>query len=88
MAYEHIPAELRTPQLWLQYYLSPDLKKPEKKPRKHPCVKYATPGDRAANLRSLDYLLENRPAQKGVQRYVDKSEGFTYIDLDHVRNSL
>jgi hypothetical protein len=84
--YDNIPTELRKPALWLQYYLSPDPKKPGKKPRKHPCVKYATQQDRAANLRGLDYLLGNRPPQKGVQRYVEKSEGFTYIDLDHVRN--
>jgi hypothetical protein len=84
--YNNIPAELRKPALWLQYYLSPDPKKPGKKPRKHPCVKYATPEARAANLRSLDYLLENRPPQKGVQRYVDKAEGFTYIDIDRVHD--
>jgi len=83
--YNNIPEELRKPALWLQYYLSPDPKKPDKKPRKHPCVKYATPEARAANLRSLDYLLENRPPQKGMQRYVDKAEGFTYIDIDRVR---
>ncbi len=84
--YENIPTELRQPALWLQYYLSPDPKKPDKKPRKHPCVKYATVEDRNSNLRSLDYLLENRPPQKGVQRYVDKAEGFTYIDIDKVRD--
>ncbi len=44
--FENIPAELRQPALWLQYYLSPDPKKPDKKPRKHPEVKYATPEDR------------------------------------------
>jgi hypothetical protein len=83
--YDNIPEELRKPALWLQYYLSPDPKKPDKKPRKHPCVKYATQEARAENLRSLDYLLENRTPQKGVQRYVDKAEGFTYIDIDRVR---
>lgn len=86
--YNSIPAELRWPAAWLQYYLSPDPKKLDKKPRKHPCVKYGTPEDRKANLRSLDHLLENRTMYKngGVQRFVDKAEGFTYIDLDHVRD--
>ncbi|MGA2989333.1 MAG: AAA family ATPase, partial [Candidatus Korobacteraceae bacterium] len=87
-SYGNIPSELRTPKLWLQWYPERNPKKPGKKPRKHPCVKYATPADREANLRSLDYLLENRPKQKGggVQRYVEPSEPFTYIDIDHVRN--
>jgi len=86
--YEQIPAELRQPNLWLQYYLSPDPKKPGKKPRKHPEVKYASPEDRKANLRSLDYLIQNRRLAKngGYQRYIEPSEGFVYIDLDHVRN--
>lgn len=86
--FENIPAELRQPPLWLQYYLSPDPKKPDKKPRKHPCVKYATPEDRVANLRSLDYLLENRQLPKGGghQRYVQPNEGFVFIDLDHARD--
>lgn len=86
--FENIPAELRQPPLWLQYYLSPDPKKPDKKPRKHPCVKYATPEDRSANLRSLDYLLENRQLAKGggYQRYVQPNEGFIFIDLDHARD--
>lgn len=88
--YENIPQFLRQPKLWLQYYLSPDPKKPDKKPRKHPCVKFANAENRTANLRSLDYLIENREAPKnggGYQRYVDKAEGFTYIDLDHARNA-
>jgi hypothetical protein len=88
-AYEQIPAELRQPALWLQYYLSPDPKKPDKKPRKHPEVKYATPEDRQANLKSLEYLIQNRRLAKngGYQRYIDPQEGFVYIDLDHVRDS-
>jgi hypothetical protein len=86
-AFENIPQELRQPPLWVQYYLSPDPKNRDKKPRKHPCVKYATPDDRKANLRTLDYLLEKRTPQKGVQRYIEKSEGFTYVDIDHARNS-
>jgi hypothetical protein len=87
--YDNIPTELRQQPLWLQYYLSPDPKKPEKKPRKHPCVKYATPDDRTANLRSLDYLIANREAPKnggGYQRYVQPGEGFVFIDIDHVRD--
>lgn len=85
----NIPADIRWQPMWLQYYLSPDAKKPDKKPRKHPCVKYATAEDRVANLRSLDYLIENREAPKnggGYQRYVDKAEGFTYVDIDKARN--
>jgi hypothetical protein len=86
--YENIPAELRQPALWLQYYLSPDPKKPNKKPRKHPEVAYATDEDKSRNLKSLDYLIENRRLRKGggYQRYIDPQEGFVYIDLDHVRN--
>ena len=82
----NIPPELRTPPLWLQYYETRDPKKPDKKPGKHPCVKYSTPEYRKANLRPLDDLL-NRPKQAGYQRYVDKSEGFVYIDLDKVRSA-
>lgn len=87
--FENIPAELRQPPMWLQYYLSPDPKKPDKKPRKHPCVKYATAEDRAANLRSLDYLLENRQPAKGggYQRYVEPKEGLVFVDLDHARDA-
>lgn len=86
--YQNIPAELRQPALWLQYYLSHDLKRPDKKPRKHPTVKYATPEDRSANLKALDYLIANRQLAKGggYQRYVDKAEGFVYIDIDKVRS--
>lgn len=86
--YEQIPAELRQPALWLQYYLSPDPKKPDKKPRKHPEVKYGIPEERTANLRPLDYLIENRRLAKngGYQRYIDPTEGFVFLDLDHVRD--
>jgi hypothetical protein len=83
---ENIPLELRMPPLWLQYYLKPDPKRPEKKPGKHPCVKYAAPEDRKANLRPLDKLLD-RPKQAGFQRYVDPTEGFVYIDIDKVRDA-
>ena len=83
---ENIPSELRTPPLWLQWYETRDPKKPGKKPGKHPCVKYSTPEYRKANLRSLDDLLK-RPPQAGFQRFVDKAEGFVYVDLDKVRNA-
>ena len=82
----NIPAELREPKLWLQYYLKPDPKKPDKKPGKCPCVKYATPEDREANLRSLDHLLTRKP-QAGFQRWIGKDEGFVFVDLDKVRNA-
>ncbi len=82
---ENIPQELRVPAMWLQYYLKPDPKKPDKKPTKHPCVKYSTPEYRTANLRSLDHLL-TRPQQAGFQRLVDKAEGFIFVDIDKVRN--
>jgi hypothetical protein len=81
----NIPAELRAPPLWLQYYLKSDPKHPDKKPGKCPCMKYGTPEDRANNLRSLDHLL-TRPKQAGFQRWVSKNEGFVFVDLDHVRN--
>jgi AAA domain len=84
-----IPAELRNPPLWLQYYLKQDATRPEKKPRKQPIVKWGTAEDRKANLRSLDYLLAERAGTKhdGFQRFIDKTEGFVYIDLDHCRNA-
>src|ERR1700686_2179338 len=80
------PTELRTPPLWLQYFLKSDPKKPDKKPGKAPCVKYGTPDLRAANLKSLDHLLGRAP-QAGFQRWVGKDEGFVFVDLDHVRNA-
>ena len=80
-----IPEELRTPPLWLQYYLKTDPKKPNKKATKHPCVKYSTPEYRKANLRSLDHLL-TRPKTAGFQRLVMKEEGLIFIDLDKVRD--
>src|SRR5208337_3083531 len=85
---KNIPNELRTPPLWLQYYLKTDPKKPDKKPGKCPCVKWGTPALRKANLKPLDHLLQNRASTKhdGFQRYVDKAEGFVYIDLDKARN--
>ena len=84
----NIPEELRAPAQWLQYYHKADPKKP-KKPSKVPVVKWATPELRAANLRSLDYLITNRASTKheGFQRYIDKTEGFVFIDLDHVRKA-
>lgn len=83
----NIPQELRTPPLWLHYYLKPVPKKPDKKPGKCPCVKYGTPEDRKANLRSLDHMLGRTGVKHdGFQRYVDKAEGFVYIDIDKVRN--
>jgi putative DNA primase/helicase len=85
-ALANIPLELREPPLWLQYYLTTDPKKPDKKPTKHPCVKYRTQADHKANLRSLDHLL-GRPKQAGFQRLVLKGEGFIFIDLDGVRDS-
>ena len=83
-----IPAELRIPPQWLQYYLKSYSKK-DKKPGKCPCVKWGTPELRAENLRSLDHLLKERGSRDhaGFQRYVDKSEGYVYIDLDHCHNS-
>lgn len=84
--YQNIPTELRQPPLWLEYYLKPNPQKPDKKPTKHPCVKWSTPELRKANLRSLDHLLERNPKAAGFQRYIDKDEGFVYIDLDDARN--
>ena len=51
--------------------------------------KWKTPELRKENLRSLDHLLKERADRDhaGFQRYVDKSEGFVYIDLDHCRNA-
>src|ERR1700686_4262156 len=72
------PTELRTPPLWLQYFLKSDPKKPDKKPGKAPCVKYGTPDLRAANLKSLDHLLGRAP-QAGFQRWVGKDEGFVFV---------
>ena len=84
-----IPDELRKPSQWLQYYLKSDPKKPNKKPSKHPIVKWASPEARKEYLRPLDYLLQERAStdHAGFQRYVDKSEGFVYIDLDHCRDA-
>jgi hypothetical protein len=82
----NIPSELRAPPRWLQYYSKTDAKHPEKKPGKCPCVKYGTPEDRTANLRSLDHLME-RPKQAGFQRWVSKDEGLVFVDLDHVRKT-
>jgi AAA domain-containing protein len=82
----NIPAELREPAVWLQYYLKPDPKHPDKKPSKCPTVKYSTPELRAANLRPLDKLL-TRPKQAGFQRWIGKNEGFVFVDLDRVRNA-
>jgi AAA domain len=52
-------------------------------------VKWGSPEDRKANLRSLDCLLTNRADTKhdGFQRFIDKTEGFVFIDLDHCRNA-
>ncbi|MFB3917246.1 MAG: AAA family ATPase [Terriglobales bacterium] len=86
MTFENIPAELRQPPLWLRYYLKPDPKRPDKKPGKVPTVQWSTPELRKANLRPLDRVLENRRPAEGVQRYIEKSEGFVYIDIDHARN--
>ena len=66
----NIPAELRSPQQWVQYYLKKDNKRPEKKPSKVPTVQWGTPEVRTANLRSLDCLLQQRAGTKhdGFQR--------------------
>lgn len=87
-AYENIPAELSGAPLWLQYYLSPDPKNPDKKPRKHPEVKYATDDDKRRNLRSLDYLISKRRLKPGggYQRWINPAEEFVYIDLDNCRD--
>ena len=85
MKTDNIPAELREPAKWLQYYLVPDPKKPNKKATKHPEIKFRTPQEKQENFRSLDYLIENRKFSKnggGYQRYVDPKENFTYIDID------
>jgi hypothetical protein len=87
-----IPDELRKPPQWLQYYLKAYPSKPgkpDKKPGKCPCLKWGSPEDRAENLRPLDYLITERATRDhaGFQRYVDKSENFVYIDLDHCRNA-
>jgi hypothetical protein len=83
----NMPPELRTPALWVQYYLKVDPKHPDKKPSKVPTVKWGTSELRAANLRPLDKLLE-RPQRPGggFQRYIEKDEGLVYVDLDKVRN--
>jgi hypothetical protein len=79
----NIPAELRTPKLWVRYNLSKDPKAPDKKPRKVPVVKWSEP----ENLRSLDHLIAKGEKQDGFQRLVFKEEGFVYVDLDKVRNA-
>jgi hypothetical protein len=83
--YQNIPTELRTPPLWVPYTNVKDPKHPEKKPRKMPWLKWRTPEDRKG-FRSLDYWLGKSRPFDGVQRWVEKSEGFTFIDLDRVRN--
>jgi hypothetical protein len=77
---DNIPKELREPPLWVKYQLVYDPEKPGKKPRKRPLVAWS----QRANLRSLDPLLGNSAPANGVQRFVDKAEGFAYIDVDHV----
>ena len=87
--YRNIPTELRDSPLWVPYDSVPDLKHPEKKPRKRPILKWRTPEDRKA-FRALDYWLDkaqSRPDFAGMQRWVDKAEGFTYVDIDRVRNT-
>lgn len=84
--YENIPAELAQPKRWIRYYLKPDPKKPDKKPSKVPVMKWATAEDRAANLQTLSHVLERKQPKEGVQRYIDKAEGFVYLDLDNARN--
>src|SRR5271165_3589344 len=80
----NIPAELREPKRWLQYYEKRDEKHPEKKPGKCPTVKYATPEDREANLRSLDHLLARKLQRKHPEQ-VDGDDGECYrpLPLDH-----
>ena len=85
--FANIPEELRQPARWLKWYYKPDPKKPDKKPGKHPCVKWAEPESRQANLRDLNHLLGNSTMFDGVQRWIDPAEGFAYIDLDHVRDA-
>jgi RecA-family ATPase len=83
---ENVPAELRV-RGWLHSYLKkPDEKHPNKKPGIAPCLKWGTPGEREANLKSLDHVL-GRPNVQFVQKYIDKAEGYVYVDLDHARNS-
>jgi AAA domain len=69
--------------------LKKDAKHPVKKPSKVPTAQWGSPEARAANLRSLDCLLQQRASTKhdGFQRFIDKAEGFVYIDLDHCRNA-
>lgn len=83
--FECIPTELRTPPLWVPYDNVPDAKHPEKKPRKQPWLKWRTADDRKA-FRTLDYWLSKGRPFAGVQRWVDPAEGFTYVDIDRVRN--
>jgi hypothetical protein len=82
----NIPECLRTPPLWVRYDLVKDAKKPDKKPSPRPVMKWADPEDRKMNLRPLDYLIENPKRCAGFQRFIDKDEGFVFIDLDGVRN--
>jgi hypothetical protein len=81
---KNIPAELRTPPLWCQYYLKSDPKHPTKKSKKQPVVAWSN----TANLRPLDYLLAERASTKhdGFQRLVDPAEGLVYVDIDHCRD--
>ena len=85
MKYEFIPTELRTPPLWVPYDNVADPRKPDKKPRKQPWLKWRTPDDRKA-FRSLDYWLAKGRTFAGVQRWIDPAEDFTFVDLDRVRN--
>jgi len=82
----NIPECLRTRPLWVRFDLKRDPKKPDRKPSPRPVMKWADPEDRKANLRSLDYLIENPRPCAGFQRFIDKDEGFVFIDLDGVRN--
>lgn len=80
----NIPAELRNQANWVQYDLVPDPKRPDKKPSKRPCVKYART-EHKRNRRTLDHLLTRRPTS-GFQIVVEKEEGFVFVDIDKCRD--
>jgi hypothetical protein len=81
---QNVPEELRG-RGWVHSYLRHDPKRPERKPGIVPCLKWGTTELRAANLKSLDHVL-TRANVKFVQKWIDKSEGFVCVDLDHVRD--
>jgi hypothetical protein len=74
ISYDKIPSELRDSGLWIRTN------------GKTAVETYKTDEDKAAHMKPFALALAKKRPKENLARLIDKSEGFVFVDLDHVRD--